>query len=59
VVDKNQWVAEITADGTKTINEAGLFDASTAGTLVIRGDFTGVAVVLGDKIEFTFTLEQT
>jgi hypothetical protein len=59
VADKNQWVAEITADGTKTIDEAGLFDASTAGTLVIRGDFTGVAVVLGDKIEFTFTLEQT
>ncbi len=57
--DINQWVATITADGTKTIDEAGLLSASTSGTLLIRGDFTGIALTAGDKIEFTITLEQT
>ena len=65
VADKNQWVGTITADGAKTITNAGLFDAAgsgsppTGGNLVIHGDFTGVALASGDKIEFTITLEQT
>ena len=58
-VDKNQWVATLTADGSKTITNAGLFDASSGGTLVIHGDFTGIVLSAGDKIEFTMTLEQT
>lgn len=57
--DQNRWVATITADGTKTITEAGLFTASTAGILIIRGDFGGIAVDANDSIEFTFELEQT
>ena len=65
IADKNQWVGTITADGAKTITNAGLLDAAgsgsppTGGNLVIHGDFTGVALALGDKIEFTITLEQT
>jgi hypothetical protein len=57
--DINRWIGTITADGTKTITNAGLFTASTGGTLVIHGDFTGIGVVLNDQIEFTITLEQT
>ena len=64
--DKNQWVALITCAGAgKTITNAGLFDAAgtgsppTGGNLVIHGDFTGIALAVGDKIEFTITLEQT
>ena len=57
--DINQWVATITADGTKTITNAGLFDASTVGQLIIKGDFGGIALTIGDKIEFTISLEQT
>lgn len=57
--DKNQWVGTITADGAKTITNAGLFDAAAAGNLIIHGDFAGIALALGDKIEFTITLEQT
>ena len=57
--DKNQWVATITADGAKTITNAGLFNAAAAGTMFIKGDFTGVVLALGDKIEFTITLQQT
>ena len=59
VADKNQWVAMLTADAGKTITNAGLFDAVTAGNLVIAGDFTGIALATGDKIEFTISLEQT
>src|SRR3990167_3963193 len=57
--DKNRWVGTITADGTKTITNAGLFDAASGGNLIIKGDFTGIALTAGDKIEFTIELEQT
>ncbi len=57
--DINQWVATITADGTKSISEAGLLSAAAAGILIIRGTFTAIPVVLNDQIEFTITLEQT
>ena len=59
LADKNQWVATLTADGAKTITNAGLFDAASGGNLVVKGDFTGIVLALGDKIEFTITLEQT
>jgi len=60
VADKNQWVATMTCAGAgKTITNAGLFDAATAGNLVIHGDFTGIALAIGDKIEFTLSLEQS
>lgn len=57
--DKNQWIGTITADGTKTITNAGLFNAASGPSLIVHGDFGGIAVDLGDKIEFTITLEQT
>lgn len=57
--DKNQWVGTLTADAAKTITNAGLFDAATAGNLIIHGDFAGIALALGDKIEITCSLEQT
>lgn len=59
LADKNRWVATLTADGAKTITNAGLFDAATAGNMVVKGDFAGIALALGDKIEFTIDLEQT
>lgn len=51
-----QWVATLTADGTKTITNAGVFDASTSGNMIVKSDFTGIALTSGDKIEFTFQL---
>jgi hypothetical protein len=54
---KFQVVATITADGTKTITNAGAFTASTSGTLVIKGDHTGVAVDASDQIQYTITLD--
>lgn len=52
----NQYVATITADGTKTVTNAGVFDASTSGNLILKSDFTGIPVVLNDTIEYTFQL---
>jgi len=57
--DKNQWVGTLTADGAKTITNAGLFDAAAAGNLIVKGDFTGIGLALNDRIEFTISLEQT
>lgn len=57
--DKNQWLATQTYTGTKTITNAGVFSASTGGTLIVGGDGLSIVVNNGDKIEFTFTLEQT
>ena len=59
VADKIRWVGTITANGSKTITNAGILTASSGGTLVIHGDHTGQAVVLNDKIEYTIELEQT
>lgn len=57
--DINQFVGTITADGSKTITNAGVLSASTGGTLLLKSDFAGVALQASDSIEFTFQLEHT
>jgi hypothetical protein len=57
--DTNRWIGTMTADGAKTITNAGLFNSAAGATLIIHGDFTGVVLALGDKIEFTISLQQT
>ena len=47
-------VGTITASGTKTISEAGIFSASTSGTMLVYSDFTGVLLNASDSIQFTF-----
>lgn len=54
--NQNRFVGTITADGTKTITNAGVFDASTVGNMLLKSDFTGIAVNASDTIEFTFTI---
>jgi len=51
---QNQLVATITADGTKTITNAGVLDAASAGVLIAKSDFAGIALALNDSIQFTF-----
>lgn len=57
--DKNQWVATLTSLSAQTITNMGLFDAITGGSMIVKGDFAGVALGIGDKIEGTISLEQT
>jgi hypothetical protein len=57
--DTYRAVGTITATGTKTITNAGLFDAASAGVMMIKGDFSGIPVLSGDSIEFTMNLQVT
>lgn len=57
--DTFQCVGTITSASGQTIAEAGLFDASSAGNMLIRGIFTGVALLTGDSIQFTIKLQFT
>jgi hypothetical protein len=52
--DTFQVQGTMTAAANKTISEAGLFDKVTGGNLFVRGDFTGVPLLSGDSIAFTF-----
>ena len=57
--DTYQVVGTLTADGAKTITNAGLFDAITTGNLLMKGDFTGVPLALNDAIQFTMKVQYT
>lgn len=57
--DTLQWVASLTAAAGKTITNAGNFTASTAGTMIVKGDFTGIVLATADIIQFTIKLQQT
>lgn len=57
--DTNQQTGTIVANGTKTITNAGVFTASTSGTMILKADFTGIPLLLNDSIAFTFSLQQT
>lgn len=54
---KYQVVGTLTANGAKTITNAGNLDASAAGNLIVHGDFAGIALALNDSIQFTITLD--
>lgn len=55
--DNYQVVGTVTAAGTLAITEAGLFDAVSAGNMLIRSVFSAVNVVAADSIAFTFGLK--
>lgn len=54
--DQYTVTGTVTANSTLAITEAGLFDATTAGNMLIRSNFAAVNVVSGDSIAFTFNL---
>ncbi len=55
--DTYQVVGTMTASGSRTITNAGLFDASTSGNMFIKTDFTGVVLATSDSITFTFKVQ--
>lgn len=58
--DTYQVVGTLTCAGAgKTITNAGLFDAATVGNLFLHGDFTGVALNVGEGIQLTFKAQLT
>jgi len=52
----NQFVATITSASIQTITNAGVLDAASGGNLLLKSDFAGIALAIGDKIAFTFQL---
>lgn len=57
--DTYQVVGTLTSLSGQTITNAGLFDASVSGNLFLKGDFTGVALLTGESIQFTFKAQLT
>lgn len=58
--DSYQVVGTITVAGAaKTISEVGLFDALTAGNLFLWADFAGIALDIGESIQFTLKTQLT
>lgn len=49
-------VSHIDTGAGEDITEAGVFDASTAGGMLLRGTHPGLNIETGDKVEYTFTL---
>lgn len=59
--DTYRVVGTRTATGAGTVTNAGLFDNVTiaSGTLLMKGDFTGIGLASADSIQFTFNLQFT
>lgn len=55
--DNYQVQGTVTAGSSLAITEAGLFDAVSAGNLLIHSVFGAINVVSGDAIQFTFGLK--
>jgi hypothetical protein len=55
--DKIRYLATLTANGSKTITNSGVFTALTSGNLIVASDFTGVALNTGEGIKFQWDVE--
>jgi hypothetical protein len=54
--NQNRFVGTITSASGQTITNAGIFDASTSGNMLLKSDFTGIVLASSDSIQFTFDL---
>jgi hypothetical protein len=52
--DTYQVVGTVTASATRAVDEAGTFDASTAGNMDISATFAVVNLASGDSLQLTF-----
>lgn len=53
--DTIKWIGSWTAGASQTVTNGGNFDASSAGNLYIKGDWTGIPLANGDSISLTIT----
>lgn len=54
--DTVRWVYTITATGTRTVQETGIFSASTAGNMHLRIVHGSLALESGDQVTYTVNL---
>jgi hypothetical protein len=58
--DTYRVVGTMTVAGSgKTITNVGLFDAVSSGNLFFKSDFTGLALNVGESIQFTISVQLT
>jgi len=57
--DTYQVVGTVTATAARAVTNAGLFDASSAGNLFMKGDFATINLSIGDSIQFTCKVQYT
>ncbi len=55
--DTYQVVGTITATAARALQESGLFDAASAGNMLVRGVFTTINLAIGDSIQVTWKLQ--
>lgn len=55
--DVNRFQGTIQASASRSIIEAGVFNAATSGILFIRSDFATVSLNANDSIQFTWDVE--
>lgn len=56
--DTYRVVGTLTAAAAKTITEVGMFDAATAGNMLMHANFPGVALNANESIQFTIDVQQ-
>jgi hypothetical protein len=54
---KYQAIATLTSPNANNKTNAGLWTAATAGTLIVKGDHASTPMAIGDRIEYTFTID--
>lgn len=57
--DTYRVVGTVTATTARAITNAGVFDASSSGNLLAKGDFATINLNNGDSIQFTFNIQFT
>ena len=57
--DTARWIGSFAIDGTNTVNEAGLFNASGVdlGTMLSRTTFADIAAISGDQINVSWAVD--
>ncbi len=51
-----QWAATITATGARTVQEVGVFDASTNGNMLVHAVHGSLTLASGSAVAYTITL---
>lgn len=57
--DTAQCIQTTTATSARSVDEAGLFDASTTGNLFISATFAVISLAIGDSLQLTWKWQST
>lgn len=57
--DTYQVVGTVTATATRSVDEAGTFDASTTGNIGVSATFAVISLVSGDSLQLTVRTQFT